>query len=79
MATCDSSNPFLPLDLPSELSDVSGLVQADLRAIVNAVAERAHARLMLTRREYRSLQQTLWNRLVTSVNEVVQPLSTENR
>jgi hypothetical protein len=79
MATCESSRPFLPLDLPGELSDVSGLVQSDLRAIVNAVAERAHARLLLTRREYRSLQQNLWNGLVASLNEVVQPLSVEAR
>ncbi len=79
MATCDSPTPFLPLDLPGELADVAGLVQADLRAIVNAVTERAHARLLLTRREYRNLQQNLWNRLVASVNETVQPLASENR
>jgi hypothetical protein len=79
MASCDSTSPFLPLDLPTELSDVAGLIQTDLRAIVNAVVERANDRLLLTRREYRSLQQTLWNRLVASVNEVVQPLSAESR
>jgi len=77
MASGDSS--FLPLELVDELADVSGLIESDLKAIVNLVAERAHARLLLTRPEYRSLQKNLWNRLVTSVNDVVRPLSVETR
>jgi len=72
-------SPFLPLELTDELSDVAGLIELDLRAIVNLVADRAHDRLLLTRPEYRSLQKNLWNRLVTSVNDVVKPLSAEAR
>ncbi len=72
-------SPFLPLELTDELSDVAELIEMDLRAIVNLVAERAHDRLFLTRPEYRRLQKNLWNRLVTSVNDVVKPLSAEAR
>lgn len=71
--------PFLSLELADELADVAVLIESDLKAIVNVVAERAHARLLLTRPEYRSLQKNLWNRLVTSVNDVVRPLSVETR
>ncbi len=78
MASGDSSS-FLSLELTEELSDIAGLIECDLRAIVNLVAERAHDRLLLTRPEYRTLQKNLWNRLVSSVNEVVQPLSLETR
>ena len=72
-------SPFLPLELTDELSDVAELIEMDLRAIVNLVSERAHDRLFLTRPEYRRLQKNLWNRLVTSVNDVVKPLSAEAR
>ena len=43
------------------------------------LTERAHERLMLTRREYLELQQNLWNGLTEVVNQAVEPLSAERR
>jgi hypothetical protein len=79
MLTCEQATPFQELDLPRELADLEGLLHADLRAIVAMVAQRAHERLCLTRREFRQLQHDLWNGLVDVVNQVVEPLSAETR
>lgn len=79
MATCEHATSFDPLDLPAELEDLEGLLRADLQAIVAMVATRAHERLFLTRREFRQLQEALWNGLVGVLNESVAPLSVEAR
>ena len=79
MATCEQHVSFTPLELPHEFDGLEGLLQADLRAIVVMLTERAHERLMLTRREHRELQQALWNELADAVNNVVAPLSAQNR
>ena len=43
------------------------------------VTERAHERLMLTRRQHHHLQRALWNGLTEALNEAVEPLSADNR
>lgn len=70
---------FTPLELPAECEDLEGLLQADLRAVVVMLTQRAHERLMLTRREHQALQQTLWNGLAETVNRAMEPLSAGNR
>jgi hypothetical protein len=79
MATCTQCTSFSTLELPAEFEDLSGLLHADLQAIVTMLAERAHERLLLTRREYVELQQTLWNGLTEVVNQAVEPLTADRR
>lgn len=79
MATCDRDLAFVSLDLPRACEDLEGLIQADLHAIVAMLTQRAHERLILTRREFHDLQATLWNGLADAINDAVAPLSVENR
>jgi hypothetical protein len=79
MVTCSQDTSYTALELPVEFEDLAGLVQADIQAIVAMLTQRAHDRLLLTRREYHELQQTLWNRLTEAVNTAVEPLSAERR
>jgi hypothetical protein len=79
MATCSNQTTFTALELPAEFTELEGLLGADLRAIVTMLAQRAHERLILTRREHFQLQQTLWNHLAEAVNVAMAPLSAENR
>ncbi len=79
MAICERAASFEALELPPELEDLEGLLQADLQAIVAMVTTRAHERLFLTRREFAELQQKLWNGLVGVLNEAVEPISVETR
>jgi hypothetical protein len=78
MRTCEP-DPITRLDLPRELADLDGLVLADLRAIVTNVSDRARDRLHLSPRQHRRLRVDLWNRLVGSLNEAVEPLTAEAR
>ena len=41
------------------------------------LAQRAHERLFLTRREFHDLQAEIWNGLAGAINEAVAPLSVE--
>jgi hypothetical protein len=79
MAVCDTEATITALDLPPEFEDLGGLLHADLQAIVGMVAQRAHERLFLTRREHTDLQTTLWNSLTDVVNQALEPLTAENR
>jgi hypothetical protein len=80
MATCNFSEATLHrLDLPAEFEDLSGLVSADLRAIVAMLAHRANERLLTTRHEHHQLQVELWNGLTTAINDAVAPLSADLR
>jgi hypothetical protein len=79
MATCNQERPLRTLELPDEFGDLAGLIQADLKAVVAAVVQRAGERLLLTRRETRQLRQNLWNDLTQVVNEAVEPLSADRR
>jgi hypothetical protein len=79
MATCRPETSFQSLELPEEFEDLTCLLQADLKAVVTLLTERATERLLLTRRETRELRRTLWNNLTQVVNEAVEPLSAERR
>ena len=79
MAICKDATPVRELDLPAEFEDLEGMLQADLRAIVVMVAQRASERLLLTRRESIQLRRSLWNKLAGAVNESVEPLTAERR
>jgi hypothetical protein len=79
MSAYIETRTFEKLDLPRELRDLDGLIEADLRAVVTMITAQADARLMLTRREIHQLQNTLWNRLVGSINETVEPLTADAR
>ncbi|HEV3164231.1 MAG TPA: hypothetical protein VGZ22_09395 [Isosphaeraceae bacterium] len=77
--SCPQDTSFSALELPPEFEDLSGLLQADLQAMVSMLTQRAHERLLLTRREYFELQQALWNGLTEVINNTVEPLSAERR
>jgi hypothetical protein len=79
MATCKQETALRTLELPDEFEDLTGLLQSDLRAIVNLLTQRANERLLLTRRETRQLRQSLWNKLTQVVNDSVEPLSADRR
>jgi hypothetical protein len=79
MAFCEQGARLVALELPAEFEDLDGLIQADLQAVVAMLAQRAHERLFLTRREFRDLQASLWNGLADAVNAAAAPLSVENR
>ena len=67
------------LELPNEFEDLEGLLRVDLKAVVNALAQRANERLLLTRGENRQLRTKLWNSLTTAINQAVEPLSADRR
>ena len=79
MATCRQETPIPSFELPAEFEDLTGLLQADLKAVVNVLTQRAGERLLLTRRESQLLRRTLWNNLTEAVNKSVEPLSAERR
>jgi len=79
MAICNPKTPLLPLELPNEFEDLSGLLQTDLKVIVSALVDRASERLLLTCRETQQLRRTLSNNLTRAVNEAVEPLSAGRR
>ena len=79
MATCRHETSFRSLELPAEFEDLTGLLQTDLKAVVNVLTQRAGERLLLTRRESQLLRRTLWNNLTEAVNKSVEPLSAERR
>lgn len=79
MATQDQDAAFEDLDLPAEFSDLAGLLEADLRAIVAMVTARAHERLFLTGREQVQLQADLWNQLARVIQDAVEPLQVHYR
>jgi len=79
MATCESKVALQDLDLPAEFEDLSGLLAADLRAIVKMLSQRANERLLTTRREHIGLQREIWNNLTTAINKSVEPLSADRR
>jgi hypothetical protein len=79
MAVCKQHTQFVDLNLPAEFDGLEGLIQADLKAVVSMVVQRAHERLYLTSREHKQLQAELWNGLVDVLNITAAPLTVENR
>lgn len=68
-----------PLNLPSEYEDLDGLLQVDLQAIASMLTQRAHERLMLTRREYHELYHELLSGMAGAINDSLEPLTLECR
>ena len=79
MNTCPTKSSFAELELPDEFEEMTGLVQADLKAVVVMLTQRARERLLLTRRESQLLQRSLWNGLTAAVNQAMEPLSADRR
>lgn len=79
MFSCKTDERLNSLELPREFEDLSGLLKGDIKAIVNALTDRADQKLLLTRRERQDLRRNLWNRLTEVVNQTLEPLSAEYR
>jgi hypothetical protein len=79
MNTCPTKKAFAELELPVEFEDLTGLIQADLKAVVVMLTQRARERLLLTRRESQHLQKDLWNGLTEALNQAMEPLSADRR
>ena len=75
----NTSAPATDLNLPPEFEELTGLVEADLKAVASMLTPRAHERLLHTRREYRQLHRELISRLTEAVNETMAPLTAECR
>ena len=75
----DTSASVSDLNLPPEFEDLTGMVEADLKAVASLLTRRAHERLLLTRREYRQLHRDIMARLAESINETMAPLTAECR
>lgn len=67
------------LRLPHEFEDLTGLLEADLQAIVAMITNRADERLYLTRREREALRSKLSARLRKVIEESVEPLQIQYR
>lgn len=75
MLPCTRDNSLRSLELPDAFEDLSGVIRADLKVIVTALAQRASERLLLSRRQSLELQRALWNELTRAINETVEPLT----
>ncbi|MDE2508279.1 MAG: hypothetical protein KGM43_13790 [Planctomycetota bacterium] len=77
MRSCSSETTLRSLELPPEYEDLTGLLQADMKAIVIALADRAGDRMLMSRRRRLKLRRDLWNNLAKAVRETMEPLSAE--
>jgi hypothetical protein len=74
MSLCTDRELLGSLELPEAFEDLTGVLQADLRVIVTALAQRGIERMPLSRRQARQFQRDLWNDLTRSINRAVQSL-----
>jgi hypothetical protein len=79
MSTCTRKSPVNALELPPAFEDLSGVISADLKVIVSALAERASERLMMGRAQNQQLRRELWNNLTRVINESVETLNVERQ
>ena len=80
MSICSQPSIALnDLTLPAEFADLDGMIRADLKVVVRALAQRANERLLLTRREDQQLKVDLWNDLTAAINRAVEPLTADRR
>lgn len=79
MMPCTRDNSLRSLELPDAFEDLSGVIRADLKVIVTALAERANERLFLSRRQSLQFQRALWNDLTRAINETVEPLTVDRQ
>jgi hypothetical protein len=77
MSTCTRENHINTLELPDAFEDLSGVISADLKVIVSALAERATERLMMNRSQSAQLRRTLWNNLTQAINDGVETLDVQ--
>jgi hypothetical protein len=77
MTPCVHDNSVRSLELPDAFEDLSGVIRADLKVIVTALAQRASERLLLSRRQSLQLQRNLWNDLTRVISETVEPLTVD--
>jgi len=67
------------LKLPPEFEDLTGVIQNDLKVIVKILGDRADQRLLLSKRQSQQLRRTLWDCLVDSIRQGLEPLKVEHR
>jgi len=79
MSTRTQRSSLDSLKLPTEFEDLTGVIQNDLKVIVNVLTQRATERLLLSRRQSLKLQKSLWNSLTETINKGLEPLSVEHR
>ena len=79
MSICTRETPPRSLELPEAFEDLTGVIASDLRVIVNALAQRAHERMLLSPRQRQRLRCTLWNNLAQAVTESLEPLDVERQ
>lgn len=61
--------PLKPLSLPPGLDDVTGLLEIDMTAIVQVMADHAQQQYLLSRGQADRFRRHLWNRLAEVVND----------
>jgi uncharacterized lipoprotein len=79
MSTCTRTSRPRTLELPEAFEDLTGVISADLKVIINALAQRAGERMLLSPRQRQQLQHTLWDNLTRVLNETMEPLNVERR
>ena len=79
MTTCTQESSPRTLELPDAFEDLTGVISADLRVIVTALAQRAGERMLLSPRQRQELRRTLWDNLTQVLNETLEPLQVERR
>jgi hypothetical protein len=79
MTTRTEESVLETLALPGPFEDLTGVIRCDLKVIVNALAERAEGRLLLSPRRSRELRRALWNQLARAINDTMAPLTLERQ
>jgi hypothetical protein len=77
MSTCIRESRSRTLELPDAFEDLTGVISADLKVIVTALAQRAGERMLLSPRQRHQLQRSLWDNLTRVLNETMDPLRVE--
>lgn len=67
------------LDLPPEFEDLTGLIAGDVKVIASILTQRASERLLLTKKQARDLQRSLWNRLAEGIHDEIEPFTVDRR
>ena len=79
MFTCTQANRPRSLELPEPFEDLTGVISADLKVIVNALVQRAGERRLLSPRQRQELQNTLWENLTRVLSESMETLDVERQ
>jgi hypothetical protein len=79
MFTRTQESPPRSLELPDVFEDLTGVIASDLKVIVIALTQRAGERMLLSPRQRRQLQHSLWNNLTQALTETLEPLDVERQ